>query len=370
MTHQEVLTAAYNRALEDVSKQTTNANLNDNLKQQIDFITENAEAFKGALAVLITLITHKIVEPEQDIRRHQSKMDGGFSGRHIDTKIITPFLKANTFPAMAESGWLTRNFEQSVPYDRNYPYKVVSSKDRLAKEAFLTIIEEIQVNGTSAEEVLYYFFLRLIIKRDSVNIDLAKPHSLSISTIISHLEKHFTYKYKGSGASRLPVLALYAAYQCIIKEVERYSDKILCPLANHNSADTSSGRIGDIDINNQDNTAFEGVEVKHEIKITSQMVKSAYEKFKIYNTDRYYLLTTANMDSADWEDINAEIEKIKTIHGCQVIVNGVYSTLRYYLRLMKDTAEFIDYYVELLKIDDTIKFQHKLIWNEIVSGNV
>ena len=370
MTHQEALESAYNRALESITNNSVDANINDNLKKHIDFITENAEAFKGALAVLITLITHKIADPAQDIRRHQSKMVGGFSGRHIDTKIITPFLKANTFPAMAESGWLTRNFEQSLPYDRNYPYKVVSSKDKLAKEAFLTIIEEIQEKGTSAEEVLYYFFVKLIIKRDSVNIDLAKPHSLSISTIISHLEKHFTYKYKGYGASRLPVLALYAAYQCIVKEVDRYNDKILCSLANHNSADTSSGRIGDIDINNQDNTAFEGVEVKHEIKITSQMVKAAYEKFKIYNTDRYYLLTTANMDSAEWDEINAEIDKIKNIHGCQVIVNGVYSTLRYYLRLMKDTAEFIDCYVELLKVDDTIKFQQKLIWNEIVSGNV
>lgn len=371
MTHQEALEIAYNRAIDDIAKNAVSVSFNDYLKKQIEWIAENAEDFKGALAVLITLTTHKIVSPEQDIRRHQSKMEGGFSGRNIDKNTITPFLKSNNFPAMAESGWLTRNFEQSAPYDRNYPYKIANKKkDPIAKEAFLTIIEEIQENEVSAEEVLYYFFARLIIKRDSVNIDLAKPHSLSISTIISHLEKHFTYKYKCSGASRLPVLALYAAYQCIVKQVARYEDKVLCSLANHNSADTSSGRIGDIDINNQDGTAFEGVEVKHEIKITSQMVSSAYEKFKIYNTDRYYLLTTANMDSADWDEINKEIDKIKTIHGCQVIVNGVYSTLRYYLRLMKDTAEFIDYYVELLKIDDTIKYQHKVVWNDIISGDI
>ena len=97
------------------------------------------------------------------------------------------------------------------------------------------------------------------------------------------------------------------------------------------------------------------------------MVRDAYEKFKVYNTDRYYLLTTANMDSADWDAIETEIQRIAQIHGCQVIVNGVYTTLKYYLRLVTDPAEFIDRYVELLKVDETIKFQHKVAWNEIIS---
>ena len=73
------------------------------------------------------------------------------------------------------------------------------------------------------------------------------------------------------------------------------------------------------------------------------------------------------MDGADWNAINAEISRISQIHGCQVIVNGVYSTLKYYLRLLSDTAEFIDCYVECMKTDETIKFQHKTMWNDVVS---
>lgn len=153
-------------------------------------------------------------------------------------------------------------------------------------------------------------------------------------------------------------------------QVARYEEKILCPLESHNSADAQSGRIGDIDIDNPDGTAFEGVEIKHEIQITKQLVADAYEKFKIYNTDRYYLLTTANMDSADWNAIDNEIKRISQIHGCQVIVNGVYTTLKYYLRLVKDPAEFVDYYVELLKKDETVKFPHKKAWNDIISTSV
>ena len=202
------------------------------------------------------------------------------------------------------------------------------------------------------------------------NIGLAKPFRLTIAQIIKLLEKHFTYHYTSPGASRLPTLAVYAAYQCMIEQVARYKDKTLCPLESHNSADSQSGRIGDIDVNNENGSAFEGVEIKHEIPITAQLVADAYEKFKVHSTDRYYLLTTANMDSADWEAIESEVARISQIHGCQVIVNGVYTTLKYYLRLMNDPAEFIDRYVELMKHDETIKFQHKTTWNDLVSKGV
>lgn len=127
-------------------------------------------------------------------------------------------------------------------------------------------------------------------------------------------------------------------------------------------------RIGDIDVNNENGSAFEEVEIKHEIPITSQLVADAYEKFKVHNTDKYYLLTTANMDSADWDAIEVEVARISQIHRYQVIVNGVYTTLKYYLRLLNDPAEFIDKYVEFLKQDETVKFQHKTTWNDIISG--
>jgi DNA (cytosine-5)-methyltransferase 1 len=292
-------------------------------------------------------------------------MENGFAGRVIDNNYVTPFMKSVSFPAMAESGWLTRSLEQAHPYTLDYPGKITPKE---VKTAFLTIIDEVQTNGVSATDVLLFMFVLLVKQRDSIRVALAKPHNLSISSIIALLERHFTAKYSCSGASRLPTLALYAAYQCMMSQVVRYQDKILLPLESHNSSDAQSGRIGDIDINNTDNSAFEGVEIKHEIVIAKGLVTAAYEKFKIHNTDRYYLLTTANMATADWQSIEAEIQRIAHIHGCQVIVNGVYTTLKYYLRLLDDTAEFIDCYVECMKADETIKFQHKTMWNTAVSG--
>lgn len=367
MTHKEVLEQIYTQALEETANSDYSTDLQEETKKEIELLVSHSEANKGIIAVLTTLLTHKIVDSKQDIRYHQAQQENGFAGRSIDKDVITPFMKSVSFPAMSESGWLTRSLEQPHPYTLDYPGKI---KPDVIKTAFLAIIDKVQVQGTRPDKVLLYFFKLLIKQRDDINIELAKPHSLSIANIVKLLEKHFTYKYSCAGASRLPTLAIYAAYQCMMKQVARYNGKILCPLESHNSADTQSGRIGDIDINNENGSAFEGVEIKHEIPITRQLVIDAYEKFKIHNTDRYYLLTTANMDAADWDAIDDEIKRISQIHGCQVIVNGVYSTLKYYLRLIKDPAEFIDCYVELLKVDETVKFQHKVAWNELVSRGV
>lgn len=365
--HSEVLNRVYTSALEATAVNDYTAALPEEAAEQIRLLVSRSESNKGMVAVLTTLLVHKLVAPEQDIRNHQAKIPNGFAGRVIDKDCITPFLKSVSFPAMAESGWLTRSFEQSHPYDFNYPGNITP---KTVKTAFLNIIDLVQTHGLPADDVLLYFFKLLIKQRDDLNIELAKPHSLSISKIVKLLERHFTFRYTCAGASRLPTLAIYAAYQCMMGQVARFRDKQLCPLESHNSADAQSGRIGDIDINNENGSAFEGVEIKHEIQITPQLVRDAYEKFKVYNTDRYYLLTTASMDSADWDAIEAEIQRIAQIHGCQVIVNGVYTTLKYYLRLVTDPAEFIDRYVELLKADETVKFQHKAVWNELISQGI
>lgn len=366
--HIEILDKAYKDALEHNRDNEFDIIITDPVKKELHVIVERSENNKGILAVITTLLAHKILDPNQDIRYHQAQLENGFAGRSIDTQYITPWIRKHDFPSMAESGWLTRSLEQVQPYDLNYPGSI---KPKELKTAFLDVIDNVQTKNMNAEIVLAYLLQLLIAKRDAMNIDLAKPHGLSIANIIILLQKHFTYNYSGSGAARLPTLAIYASYQCMMKELSRYEDKTLLELESHTSADVRSGRIGDIDIWNKDESdAFEGVEIKHEIKITPELVKLAYEKFKIYPTMRYYLLTTADMSDVDFTDINKEIDRIAKTHGCQVIVNGVYSTLKYYLRLIKDPAEFVDNYVELMKRDKAIKFIHKKVWNDLVSGNL
>lgn len=364
--HGEILERLYTSALQATTDNDFSTPLPKEVAAHIHTLVEKDEANKAPLTVAITLFTHKIYDPQQDIRRHQASMKGGFAGRGRDTQYVTPFMKKKGFPAMAETGWLTRSLEQPAPYDLEYPGKITP---RAVKTAFLQLIDAVQTKGVSANQVLLYTLKLLIKQRDGKKITLAKPHNLSITSIIRILQQHFDYKYSCHGASRLPTLAVYAAYLCMMDEVARYHDKILSPLEPHTSADSRSGQIGDIQINNANGTAFEGVEIKHGIAITPALVKHAYTKFMMHRTSRYYLLTTANMDAANWDGINTEIDIIRKNHGCQVIVNGVYSSLKYYLRLLNDPADFIDHYVELLKTDEAVKYPHQTVWNEIIGNS-
>ena len=366
MNQRMILENIYEESFNEYSSGNFNSSLNDDVQNMILVLAKNAESSKAAVTVIITLMVQKIFNPNQDIRYHQAQLENGFSGRRIDTEFITPFLKEVKFPAMAESGWMTHSLAEPYPYDLNYQGKIRPKEQR---NAFLNIIDYVQTKNTEPKEVLKFLFKNLIRKRDEIaSIELAKPQNFSISKIIDILHRHFTFKYSSQGGARLPVLAIFAAYECMMNEVARFNDKFLCPLEQHGSADLQSGRIGDIDVNYADNTAFEGVEIKHERIITPQLVMDAYEKFKGYKTDRYYLLTTADMSKADWEQIENKIIHISQIHGCEVIVNGVYTTLKYYLRLLSNKADFIDKYVELLKSDDTIKYEHKITWNNIISN--
>jgi len=364
MEPQEFLNNIYVESMEIVgSDNEIKSDLQSSITSCLDVVLSKSESAKAVLTVVFTSLTYKLINPEQDIRKHQTSIAGGCSGRTFDAKYITPFLKSVKFPAMAESGWLTRSLEQKVPYNYNYPGAI---RPELLKKAFLETIDFIQ-KGNHLNKVLDYLFQGLIIKRNVQQIDLAKPLNLPIATIVDLLTKHFESRYSAEGASRLPVLALYAAYQCLIQETKRFEGKELLEIESHTSADSRSGRIGDIDIVDSKNKAFEAVEVKHGISITSQLIKDAFEKFKTTQVNRYYLLSTANIDKKEIDNINEEIERIKNIHGCHVIANGLNDSLKYYLRLLSDTSVFIANYVNLIENDKALKYEHKKQWNIIIS---
>lgn len=361
----DLLEDIYQKSIKIVgSDNKIKSDLDLNISDYLNEILSKSESSKAVITVILTSAVYKTLYPEQDIRNHQTSIPNGYSGRTFDSKFITPFLKNVKFPSMAESGWLTRSLEQKVPYDLNYSGAI---RPESLKKAFLGTIDFIQ-KGKDLDKMLSFLFQGLIIQRNEQQIDLAKPLNLPIATIIDILSKHFDAKYFSDGASRLPVLALYAAYQCLINETKRFEGKVLLPIESHTSADSRSGRIGDIDIVDHKERAFEAVEVKHGISITAQLVRDVFEKFKTTQVKRYYLLSTANIDISQADEINKEIDRIRNIHGCHVIANGLINTLKYYLRLLTDTSEFIDKYVNLIEGDTALKFEHKKEWNNIISN--
>lgn len=359
------LSDAYDRAMSAASGQEkVQLHIDTAAQADLDMILSKAENSKGVLAVAMTSLVYKHFHPEQDIRKHQQSIENGYSGRTFDTKHITPFLKSKRFPSMAESGWLTRSLEQKVPYDKNYPGAI---NPPALKEAFLGLLDKIE-SGLNPEPLTDYLLQGLIIQRDKQQIQLARPQNLSIEAIMKLLKAHFSARYASEGASRLPVLSIYAVYACLMPELQRFRGKTLLPLENHTSADARSGRLGDIDIVDEDNKHFEAIEVKFDIPIDHNIVEIAKEKIHPAPVKRYYILSTAEPKKEDMSRIENDIRQIKNTHGCQLIINGIYPTLKYYLRLLDNPSDFIQKYAELLESDKTIKFEHKERWNALISN--
>lgn len=127
--------------------------------------------------------------------------------------------------------------------------------------------------------------------------------------------------------------------------------------------------MGDIEVVDSDrNAVFEAVEIKHGQIITVGMIRNAYAKFRSHPIDRYYMLTT--VEGEPIEQITEEVIRIQKEHGCQVIVNGVLDTLKYYLRLLKTPAEFVANYVSLVEKDPALKYEHKIAWDSIVNSKM
>ncbi len=364
MNHKEKLLEIYHTSLD---QENINAQLSEEFSKYINTIAQNCDKQKGVYTVLLTLLIHKLIEPNQDIRYHQSSMPKGFSGRTIDTQYITPTLKELGLPAMSESGWLTRSLEQPYPYTLNYNGKI---NNKNVKEAFLNIVNFVE-NNPDQTELITKLLIHRIKQTTQANqitiIKLADSEKLNIITVVHCLEAHFNHKYKTFGGSKLPVIALYAIYQRLIQELERYKGCILKELGSHTASDRTSGTAGDIEIFDKNKKLIEAIEIKQGKPINLQMVLNAKDKILRHNPRRYYILSSANIQQEDEVKIQFEIESIANNHGCQVILNGIIPTLKYYLRLITSVEKFVEDYSRLVEQDQELQTIHKIEWNNILN---
>ncbi len=81
----------------------------------------------------------------------------------------------------------------------------------------------------------------------------------------------------------------------------------------------------------------------------------------------YYVLSTnETVPSGEMAEITKLLLVIRQNYGCQVIVNGVATTIKYYLRLVADTDRFVNEYVSLVEKDGEVPFELKRYWNDVV----
>jgi len=371
-----ILSNAFSEAEKEIKKDGGKKylnKLNASQKEWLVKVVGKSESLKAVVTALTTCFVKKIEDPKQDIRYHKYELKNGYSGRTLDTSYITPFFKSHFRRlAMKESGWLTRSIEQPHPFTKNFPGRI---RDKEVKTAFLDIVDDIETKKADSQTYLISLFI-LLIKSTSIEqtrMDIIKiEKGITIGSIVDALKIHFFNKYSVSGASRLPVVALYSIYQILIKDISRFENKKLLPLRSHISPDARARGVGDLEVVDEKGEYFEAVEIKHGIPIDSVMIQDAYDKFKVTPIKRYYLLTTAepNIKQGEEDKILEVVEEIRNKHGCEVIVNGLIHSLKYYLRLLNEPSKFIDNYTKNLEIEFSktteIKKEQIIKWKELL----
>ena len=282
----------------------------------------------------------------------------------LTRKTVTPFLRGQDFPYMkAGSGWLTRSLEQSAPYNLEYPGNIRPPK---LKTSFLEFVQEIQ-HGNPRQFILY--FLKKLAEWRTLNatLTLARPTNRRIEEIVKIVERHWDTAL--SGVAKLPVLAIYAAYDCLVPEIAKFRECRLREMRSHTASDTRSNWLGDIQVEDKDGTTIEAVEVKHNIEIKANLISGLKDKIAASGLKTFYILSTNEVISPDeMIKMTSVMIEIRNQYGCQVIINGVSTTLRYYLRLVNSTDRFIRKYVDLIESDSEIPYDLKFKWNQLNSS--
>lgn len=373
MNPTEILEQCYARALEMAINQTEHE-ISNNIKSGVDVFIEKIETDKSLVQVIVTSLLKKIILPEQDIRLHMAKFEGGYSARVLDTKVTSPFFK-KYFPKYAnkETAFLTKATRAEIVWNLTEGRKLPFRSKKLI-EPFLTLMDKIQNSSFNLKDCLTYILFRLHLlsqKHQTVFDETLESADfsgvLNINGVLDMLTKHFNSKL----SSRLPVIAIYSAYIQLFKTVKRYEGKILRPLNVHTSADKHG--YGDIEIWQADGTPFEMVEIKHNIAIDRNLIFDVVKKTENTSVKRYYVLTTYKgcfVSEAEEELINKLILKIKKERDLEVIPNGIVHSLKYYLRFVEDYQEFVKTYTEELirdaKNSTEVKNYHIEIWQAIL----
>ena len=150
-----------------------------------------------------------------------------------------------------------------------------------------------------------------------------------------------------------------------MNELSRYRSCSLKDLGSHTASDRTSRSAGDIEIY-KDNMLFETIEIKLDKEIDANMLRIAKEKIIKYNPTRYYILSYIGIKEEEKQEIQNIISDVKEKHGCQMIINGVIPTLKYYLRLIEDLNSFFNIYSNLIQNDNELKAIHKEIFQNLV----
>ena len=172
------------------------------------------------------------------------------------------------------------------------------------------------------------------------------PHQ--IDQITRLVGEHF--RSDPRGLSLLPTLVIYSLYECLIEENVRLRGKQLS--IGDTISESGYGPIEDAIIIEDSGKLFEVIVVRNQKTITSQVVTNAFHKFWSTQSRQHYFLTTSEPHFRPGEHAKLQdlVHRLETEHNCEIIIDGVLDTLKYYLRVLDDPAHFWQRYLDNQKL--------------------
>lgn len=303
----------------------------------------------GAVVRLILACTlAKAHQPNIDIRKPYTKIGDAdvYSGRAYDEGYIMGFIQVHDLPCNPTTAFLTpalRNRNATLLPDTN----LVGRPAALYK-AVLQILTDVHQCSVTAADVLAEAVRLLLIKKhhrqEQIEVLLTGLRTpgggipLSSEGIVALIEQHL----RSPSSSRLPVLAVVAAYQAAGAQFGERTR----PLASHNAADRQTGAIGDVEVTLVgSDDVLTGYEMKTR-RVTREDINIALQKIADKGIHNYVFITT---DIIDREVKEYATRLYDQTGGIEVVVLDCLSFLRYFLHLFhRSRLQFLENYQALV----------------------
>lgn len=316
---------------------------------RVETVCRNIQNRAGVRLLLACLLA-KIHTPQVDIRKPYTEIgdSDAYSGRTYDEAYISAFINKYELPCNPTTAFLTpalRNRNTALT-----PQVDLVGRPPLVYQSILHLLDDVYSNRVSIKKLLAETIRQLLMVRDErhhrMNTLLAGLRAskgagkLSAEAIIDLIQQHLRCK----GASRLPVLAVAAAYHAASV---RLGERCL-PLQSHTAADEQTGSLGDLEITlTDDDDIVTGYEMKMK-RIAREDVDRALQKIisSGKTIDNYIFITTDIIDRDVEEYVRSLYEKTG---GVEIVILDCIGFLRHFLHLFhRLRMEFVEAYQILL----------------------
>jgi hypothetical protein len=344
MTPNELLEAALAAAVADPEAWDTAAQEN---RDRIDRVAR-ATVNRACVRLVLSCMLAKVHQPDVDPRRPYTEIQdpGTFSGRAYDETHIQSLLD-HKLPINTTTAFLTpalRNIDFTLTPD----HEILGRPRELYTDA-VRLLSAVANEEETAEAVLTDTLRVLVQIRDERAKRLASLQKslrrnkgalpLSSERIIALVLQHLACQR----SSRLPVLIVAAAYQCVSHLIGENPK----PLGSHNSADEQSGAAGDVEIcltnDEQVRTVYE---MKHKAVTTRDIDRGIEKVAKLSAVDNYIFITTHAIE-LEVREYAASV--YATTEGIEFAVLDCAGFLRHFLHLFhRHRVAFLDAYQRLV----------------------